>query len=219
MREREKYFFFLLSCPPHFFPHYYYCHLVAFPDIRRIESPIPPFLIEWKIKVTRSMKNIASRDHTLHPRLYLILFHLFFFFSFWADLFLFYLLLLLSSIILFFFFFLFGALSLYSCYVCVCHSCRSALLSLLSSLEQALFFLFFFVSFLCVVREFVWKYNPRPPLSSPWYYIVVVCGTDPHHTLTHKILRSLDVILLMKKKGIFTHTHTKKNRINFLPPK
>ena len=67
----------------------------------------------------------------------------------------------------FFFFFLFGALSLYSCYVCVCHSCRSALLSLLSSLEQALFFLFLFVSFLCVVREFVWKYNPRPPLSSP----------------------------------------------------
>ena len=167
-------------------------------------------------------KNIASRDHTLHPRLYLILFHLFFFFSFWADLFLFYLLLLLSSIILFFFFF-FSELSLsilVMCVcVCVCHSCRSALLSLLSSLEQALFFLFLFVSFLCVVREFVWKYNPRPPLSSPWYYIVVVCGTDPHHTLTHKILRSLDVILLMKKKGIFTHTHTQKNRINFLPPK
>lgn len=106
--------FFPPSGPyPHFFFHYYYCHLVAFPDIRRIESPIPPFLIEWKIKVTRSMRNIASRDHTLHPRLYLILFHFFFF---WADLFLF---IYYHHL----FFFLennpFFSLSLYYCYVCV----------------------------------------------------------------------------------------------------
>lgn len=118
MREREReilFFFFFSHIRPIFFPHYYYCHLVAFPDIRRIESPIPPFLIEWKIKVTRSMKKISPAGTTrCIPASIWFCSISFFFFSFWADLFLFYL--LLSTIILF----LFGALSLYSCYVCVC---------------------------------------------------------------------------------------------------